>query len=188
MFFGPDVKGDVVEQLRHELGLDKPAVIQYLNYLRRLARGDLGQSISTRRPVAQELGRPFLATVQLSVASIVLATLVAMPLRTLAATKQGRIWDHAASVLALLGISIPVFCLGLLTNAPSRTGGQVSATGTRDESRMIGRSSALIRPPGVAPASGSPAHPPVREVARADSLFRPSAGPSGAGRMPSHGG
>src|SRR4029077_14435400 len=111
---GPDATPDVVEKERHTLGLDKPVPVQYVNYLRRLVRGDLGKSISSRRPVAQELAEPFVNTIRLSTASIVLATGIGIVLGTIAAVNQGTFWDHGASIIALLGISIPVFWLGLL--------------------------------------------------------------------------
>jgi ABC-type dipeptide/oligopeptide/nickel transport system permease component len=113
-FLGPEATPATVEQLRRELGLDKPVMTQYLNYLRRLVRGDLGKSISTRRPVVEELGNPFGNTVRLSVASIIVATVIGIVLGTVAAVRQGTAVDHLASVIALLGISIPVFWLGLL--------------------------------------------------------------------------
>ncbi len=113
-FLGPEATPDTVEQVRRDLGLDKPVVVQYVTYLRRLLQGNLGKSISTRRPVAVELGSPFRNTVNLSLASIVLATVAGVLLGTVAAVNQGKTWDHVATILALLGISIPVFWLGLL--------------------------------------------------------------------------
>lgn len=114
VYLGPEATLETVEALRKELGLDKPVIVQYFNYLRRLARGDLGKSISTRRLVVTELGSPFVNTIKLSIASIVLATVLGVLLGTVAAVRQGTLWDHVASVIALLGISIPVFWLGLL--------------------------------------------------------------------------
>ncbi|MDQ7858038.1 MAG: ABC transporter permease [Armatimonadota bacterium] len=113
-FLGPEATPDVVERVRRELGLDRPVIVQYASYLRRLVQGDLGRSIMTRRDVSLELAAPFLSTVKLSVASIVLATVVGVLLGTVAAVRQGSAWDHLASIVALLGISIPVFWLGLL--------------------------------------------------------------------------
>jgi ABC-type dipeptide/oligopeptide/nickel transport system permease component len=113
-FLGPEATPDVVERVRRELGLDRPVIVQYATYLRRLVQGDLGRSIMTRRDVSLELSAPFVSTIKLSVASIVLATLVGVLLGTVAAVRQGSSWDHLASVVALLGISIPVFWLGLL--------------------------------------------------------------------------
>ncbi len=62
-FLGPEATPDTVEQVRRDLGLDKPVVVQYFTYLRRLFQGNLGKSISTRRPVAVELGSPFANTI-----------------------------------------------------------------------------------------------------------------------------
>lgn len=113
-FLGPEATPETVERVRAELGLDKPVLVQYLTYIRRLAQGDLGKSISTRRLVVDELGPPFVNTVKLSMASIATATVAGVLLGTIAAVKQGTTWDHLASIVALLGISIPVFWLGLL--------------------------------------------------------------------------
>jgi ABC-type dipeptide/oligopeptide/nickel transport system permease component len=114
LYVGSDASEEAVEQARRDLGLDRPVAVQYLSYLARLARADLGRSISTRRPVSVELGSRFVNTVKLSLASIVLAAAGGIALGTLAAVNQGTVWDHAATLLALVGISIPVFWLGLL--------------------------------------------------------------------------
>ncbi|MDR7417729.1 MAG: ABC transporter permease [Armatimonadota bacterium] len=114
LYVGSDASEEAVEQARRDLGLDRPVGVQYLSYLARLARADLGRSISTRRPVSVELGSRFVNTVKLSLASIVLAAAGGIALGTIAAVNQGTVWDHAATLLALLGISIPVFWLGLL--------------------------------------------------------------------------
>lgn len=114
MYVGVDASQEVVEQVRHDLGLDQPVMTQYVNYMTRLARGDLGKSIYTRRPVVQELAPRFWNTVQLSLAAIIFATIVGMILGVMAALKQGTPWDHVLTVLALFGISMPVFWLGLL--------------------------------------------------------------------------
>ena len=88
--------------------------VQYFDYLSRLARADLGRSMATRRPVTRELGPRFLNTIKLAAAGILVATTIGVLLGTIAAVKQGTVWDHLASVVALMGISIPVFWLGLL--------------------------------------------------------------------------
>jgi ABC-type dipeptide/oligopeptide/nickel transport system permease component len=95
-------------------GVDQPVLTQYVGYMSRLARGDLGKSIYTRRPVVQELGPRFWNTVQLSLAAIVFATVVGVVLGTLATVKQGTVWDHLLTVVSLFGISMPVFWMGLL--------------------------------------------------------------------------
>lgn len=114
MFVGPDASQETVEQVRRELGLDRPPLEQYINYLQKLARGDLGKSVTTRRPVVQEIVPRFVATFQLSIASILIATVVGILLGVIAAIFHGRTWDHVSEVIALLGVSIPVFWLGLL--------------------------------------------------------------------------
>lgn len=114
MYAGDTAPLEVVEQVRRELGLDQPPPVQYLNYLQRLARGDLGKSITTRRLVIEELGSRFLNTVQLALVSIVFATVVGMSLGIAAAVWHGGAVDYLVSLFVLFGISIPVFWLGLL--------------------------------------------------------------------------
>jgi ABC-type dipeptide/oligopeptide/nickel transport system permease component len=114
MYVGVDASQEAVERVRHDLGLDQPVLTQYVLYMSRLARGDLGKSIYTRRPVTQELAPRFWNTVQLSLAAIIFATIVGVVLGTLATVKQGTVWDHLLTVLSLFGISMPVFWLGLL--------------------------------------------------------------------------
>jgi ABC-type dipeptide/oligopeptide/nickel transport system permease component len=114
MLLGPEATQETVDRMRQELGLDKPVLVQYVNYLQRLAQGDLGKSIFTRRLVVVEMASPFVNTFNLAIVAIVAATIPGVLLGTIAAVKQGTIWDHLASVFALLGISIPVFWLALL--------------------------------------------------------------------------
>lgn len=114
MYAGEQASQETVEQVRRELGLDRPVLAQYTAYLNRLAHGDLGRSIFTRRPVTVEIKSRFWNTVKLSLGAIALATALGMFLGAISAIKRGSLWDHLASVLALVGISIPVFWLGLL--------------------------------------------------------------------------
>jgi glutathione transport system permease protein len=114
LYVGSDASEEAVDQARRDLGLDRPVAVQYFTYLTRLARADLGQSISTRRPVSVELGSRFVNTVKLALSSIAVAAVGGVMLGTIAAVNQGTIWDHVATLLALMGISIPVFWLGLL--------------------------------------------------------------------------
>lgn len=114
MYVGGYATEEAVEAARHELGLDQPVLVQYANYLQGIARGDLGKSVQTRRPVVQEIVPSFVNTVQLSIAAILLAGTVGVFLGTVAAIKQGTFWDHVMTVVALFGISVPVFWLGLM--------------------------------------------------------------------------
>jgi ABC-type dipeptide/oligopeptide/nickel transport system permease component len=114
LYAGEQAPLELVEQVRQELGLDKPVLVQYVNYLGRLAHGDLGKSFVTRRPVIMEVSSRFLATVKLSVAAIILASIPGVVMGTISAAKQEGPWDYFFSILSLLGISVPVFWLGLM--------------------------------------------------------------------------
>lgn len=103
-----------VEQIRSDLGLDRPAIVQYGSYLSRLFQGDLGTSFSSRRPVAVEIGDRYMNTFSLALAAITLATILGIFMGVISALFRGKFLDHAVTVIALLGISIPVFWLGLL--------------------------------------------------------------------------
>ena len=101
-----------VEDLRRELGLDRPLGRQYLDFLGGLARGDLGRSIHFRQPVTRLLLESYPATLELALASMLVALLVAVPLGILAAFRRNGAVDHGSRFLALLGVSMPNFWLG----------------------------------------------------------------------------
>ncbi|MGH2374342.1 MAG: ABC transporter permease [bacterium] len=105
---------DEVARLRVELGLTRPIHVQYGIFLRRLARGDLGSSAVTRAPVAEEIASRLRATVLLAVSSILLAAVAGMSAGILSATRQYSALDYAVMGVALFGVSIPVFWLGLM--------------------------------------------------------------------------
>ncbi len=102
------------EALRQALGLDRPLGEQYLDYLQRLARLDLGLSFQERRPVAAILGERLPATLELTLAALALALTLALPLGVLAARHRGSPLDTGAMGLSLVGVSIPNFWLGPL--------------------------------------------------------------------------
>jgi peptide/nickel transport system permease protein len=104
----------IVGRYRHQWGLDKSLPQQYLIYVWNLAHGDFGVSITTRRPVADDLRQFFPATFELSTAAVLISILVGIPLGVLSSVKRNRLPDHLARVFALIGISTPVFWLGLL--------------------------------------------------------------------------
>ncbi|MGQ0550764.1 MAG: ABC transporter permease [Armatimonadota bacterium] len=105
---------DEVARLRVELGLTRPIHVQYGIFLRRLARGDLGASAVTRTPVAEEISSRLRATVLLAISSIVLAAVIGMTAGIVSATRQYSALDYAVMGVALFGVSIPVFWLGLM--------------------------------------------------------------------------
>lgn len=104
----------VLERIRQEHGFDRPVLVQYGLFLGRLAHGDLGRSVHTSEPVTEEIARRFPATVELALAAVLLAALVGIPLGIAAALRPGSAWDVGSMGVALLGVSLPVFCLGYL--------------------------------------------------------------------------
>lgn len=97
-----------------ELGLDKPLPVQFANYLGQLATFDLGSSLRYSRPNLELILGRFPATIQLTVAGMLIATLIGLPLGIVAALKEGKIWDRISVFVALFGQSIPLFWLGLM--------------------------------------------------------------------------
>ncbi|MGE0371431.1 MAG: nickel ABC transporter permease [Gammaproteobacteria bacterium] len=100
--------------LRHALGLDQPLHLQLLEYYRHLIRFDLGQSLHSRRPIAEILLERLPATLELAVAGLCVAVLIAAPLGIVAATRRDTGWDVGAMTFSMLGISIPNFWMGPL--------------------------------------------------------------------------
>jgi peptide/nickel transport system permease protein len=98
--------------LRARLGLDRPLIVQYGQFLGGLARGDLGTSLRTSQPVAAAVAERVPATFELAIAAMTLAMLFGVPLGILAAVRAGTHVDHAATTVALIGISMPNFWLG----------------------------------------------------------------------------
>jgi peptide/nickel transport system permease protein len=105
---------EAVTQIRHQYGLDKPLYVQYLRYVDTTVHGDFGTSIVSRRPVTTELRERFPATVELSVAAMLFAISLGIPLGFLAAKKYGTIFDHASLIGSLIGVSTPIFFLALI--------------------------------------------------------------------------
>ena len=103
-----------VELIRHQLGLDRPTYIQYGHFLWRLMRMDLGKSIKTQNPVITEILPRLQNTVILAVTATLLACLFGIPAGIVAAVRPYTIWDILVTALALFGISMPAFWLGLM--------------------------------------------------------------------------
>lgn len=111
---GPDATTEMVEQIRVERGLDKPLATRFVVYLGNLASGDFGTSIHTKRAVASDLARYFPATVELVLFSIGFAVVLGVPLGMLGAVFQNRLPDHSIRFLAVSGVALPMFWLGLM--------------------------------------------------------------------------
>jgi peptide/nickel transport system permease protein len=103
-----------VQQLRENMGLDKPIIVQYGLFLKNALRGDLGNSIVTGRPVTTELLVRLPATFELTAFAMLIAVLVGIPVGVISAVKQYSLLDKTTSVLALTGISMPIFWLAMI--------------------------------------------------------------------------
>jgi len=99
--------------VRTAMKLDEPIGSQYVAYLGNALRGDLGVSYLTRRPVTQMIADAFPATFALGVSAMAIAVLIGVPLGLLSAIRKNSIWDNLSRIVALLGVSIPVFWLGV---------------------------------------------------------------------------
>jgi ABC-type dipeptide/oligopeptide/nickel transport system permease component len=104
----------VMERMKKELGLDDPVHVRFTTYLGKLARGDLGTSFRTREPVTSMLAKRMWPTLQLIFAAMLLAIFIGIPLGFVAALRPGGIIDMASMVVAVSGLSMPKFWLGLL--------------------------------------------------------------------------
>jgi peptide/nickel transport system permease protein len=105
---------ETIRQIEEQYGLDEPIHVQYWSYVKTVAQGDLGTTIRTRRPVTEELRERFPATIELTFAALLFATLLGIPLGFVAAKRYGTWVDHSSLVVSLIGISIPVFFLAIL--------------------------------------------------------------------------
>ena len=127
-----------VARVRTQLGLDRPLYVQYWAFLKGVGRGDLGVSLRTNEPVAQAIADRMLATIELAIAAMCLAVVVAIPLGIVAAVGAGTGVDYAATTLALAGISIPNFWLGpLLAIVFAVTLGWLPVSGTGTLAHLI---------------------------------------------------
>ncbi len=113
-FAGPAASAQAIEEIRKQLGLDKPLPEQFVRYVVDLAHGDFGKSLTTGQPVLEDIATRLPASAELTLAGLIVAMLIAVPLGILAAVKQGSLIDHACRIVATAGVSLPVFFTGLL--------------------------------------------------------------------------
>nr|WP_256346151.1 ABC transporter permease [Pseudomonas tolaasii] len=111
---GPEATEEDVAQIRTNYGLDKPLVTQYFIYVKKIASGDFGESFQTFTPVLDGIARTLPATLELTLAGMLLAVVVGVPLGVLAALRPRGMLDSALTTFAVLGISVPGFFLGLI--------------------------------------------------------------------------
>jgi peptide/nickel transport system permease protein len=105
---------ELVQQIRRDYALDQPMHVRYASWMERLVRGDLGTSYHQQRPVAEVIAERLPATVHLALAATAVAVVVGLAAGVAAALRPGRLLDHALMTAAVLGISMPVFWLGMM--------------------------------------------------------------------------
>ena len=114
LLLGDDATPEQIAALREEMGLDDPFIVQYGRYMVNLVRGDMGTSYKTKNAVASEVFSRFPNTLILAGFSTLVSIVLALPLGVFAAVKQNSLFDTVSMVIALLGVSIPIFWFGLL--------------------------------------------------------------------------
>jgi peptide/nickel transport system permease protein len=103
-----------IAELRQELGLDRPLLVQYVAFLSGAVRGDFGRSYRSNTPVTTEIAARFPATIELAIAAMAIAVVTGVVFGTLAAVRRHSLLDYVSSTVVLLGVSIPTFWLGLI--------------------------------------------------------------------------
>ncbi len=114
MILGDGATEERIADLREQMGLDDPLFIQYGRYMAGLLQGDLGDSYSTGRSVAREIGQRFPNTLKLTISAVFLSVIISIPIGVISATRQYSIFDNVGMIVALVGISMPSFWTGLI--------------------------------------------------------------------------
>ena len=114
LLLGEFASPEELASLRESLGLNRPLLSQFLIYMGNILQGDLGMSVRTNAPVAGEIWVRLLATLELSLAAMLIATLFGVAAGVISAVRQYSFWDYGAMFLALVGVSMPIFWLGLM--------------------------------------------------------------------------
>lgn len=114
VILGQKATKEAVAALTHKLGLDEPWYVQYVKYIGGLLHGDLGESIRTGAPIAEEIWPYLAATIELSLAAMLIAVIIGVNAGIISAWFQNSWFDYIAMVLALIGVSMPIFWLGLM--------------------------------------------------------------------------
>jgi peptide/nickel transport system permease protein len=105
---------EMLERIREEMGLNRPIHVQYLSYMWNAVRGDLGTSLNNKRPVLDEILTRLPSTLELTAAAMLISTTLGLGLGIIAALRHNTLIDSAAMIVALVGISMPVYWSSLL--------------------------------------------------------------------------
>ncbi|MGE0698675.1 MAG: ABC transporter permease, partial [Hyphomicrobiaceae bacterium] len=111
---GETASREAIDALRTRLGLDRPLLVQLLDYYRNLLQGDLGNSLFTTRPVAADLLARLPATIELTLAAMLLAVVLGIPLGVVSATQRNSLLDHGLRILTVAGLAVASFWLALI--------------------------------------------------------------------------
>jgi ABC-type dipeptide/oligopeptide/nickel transport system permease component len=114
LLLGDDATPADIERTRRELGLDKPLLVQYWDFLSRAVQGDFGRSLKFNEPVMKLVWERLPATIELAFISLIVAIIIAVPLGVYSAIKHNSLFDHAGMSVALIGVSLPNFWLGIM--------------------------------------------------------------------------
>jgi peptide/nickel transport system permease protein len=113
VLLGENASMEQVEALRVELGFDRPLWVQFLSYIRDVATGNMGDSLFTRRPIAETMWERLPATLELTLAAVLLAVVVGIPLGVLSALRRNSVFDHVLRVLTVSGLAVASFWLAM---------------------------------------------------------------------------
>ena len=114
VLLGPEARAEDIEKFRSQLGLDKPVPVQFGLYVKRVVTGNFGKSLIYKQSVTSLIKERFPTTLTISVLALLFAVIIGIPLGIIAATKQNTIIDLAITIVALIGISVPIFWFGMV--------------------------------------------------------------------------
>lgn len=111
---GQGATKEILESIRQELGLDRPFLVQYVDFMEKLFQGNLGRSLKTKEPVAPKVWTRFLHTLELTMAAMVVAIFIGSIAGIISAIRPYSLWDNVSMLGALFGVSMPVFWQGIM--------------------------------------------------------------------------
>lgn len=114
LLLGEDAEPHEIEEVTREWGLDQPIIVQYWQFVSQAVQGNFGESMRYGEPVTQLVIERLPATVELALASLLVAIIIALPIGVYSAIKHNSMWDHSGMTVALIGISLPNFWLGIM--------------------------------------------------------------------------
>lgn len=114
MILGEEASPEALQDLRHKLGLDQPLSIQYLTWISKVLRGDLGKSMRDNSNIGQIIWQKLPITIELAILGMLISIVIAIPTGIFAAVKKGTIFDYTSTLVALGGVSMPSFWVGII--------------------------------------------------------------------------